>query len=62
MLPRVEERKKTRRASFILSSLPGAQASISEANVIFFQQVGLRLVGLGSDDEMIVNDWVLVQD
>ncbi len=42
--------------------LPSFKTSVGDSEVVFFEDVSLRLVGLCGKNEVVGNDWVFVQD
>lgn len=62
MLAGIEEREQSSwRGLITLLVTPIAQASICHAEVVFLEDCRLRLVGLGGDDEVVMDDGEFIQ-
>lgn len=62
MVSRVEEGEKPPFLAVVLRVSPRLQASVGCFQVILLQQVRLLLIELCCEDEVLRDDWVLVQD
>ena len=62
MLARIEEGEQASRRVVAIAFSPCPKAGVGKGKVIFFEYIGLRLRRLGSDDGMVCNYWVLVED
>lgn len=62
VLARVEEGEQAAAGGPLLGALPLGQRGVGGVEIILLQQLGLRLVLFGGDDQVVADDGVLVQD